>query len=308
VNAAEHFTSSCKSDPMNIIINLNKARGITSHKAVSRVKRLLGAKKAGHTGTLDPLATGVLLVCLNEATKISRFLLDMDKTYRATVRLGVTTDTGDSEGRVVEERDVSGLMEEELFRTVKSFSGVIKQRPPMYSAVKVGGERLYALARKGIEVERPERVVTIYDITILKVDLPFLELSVCCSKGTYIRTLCEDIGRALGAGAHLAALERTGAGPFDIEQSITFEELENGFLSSSGRYSCSIDAALTAMSEVVLDAADCGKALTGMQTSLREIDDFTEGSFVKLKGPSGNLFAIGRIQSHRVRVERLLNL
>jgi tRNA pseudouridine55 synthase len=293
---------------MNIIINLNKPRGITSHKAVSRVKRLLGAKKAGHTGTLDPLATGVLLICLNEATKVSRFLLDMDKTYRAKVRLGVTTDTGDSEGRVVEEKAVAGLVEEELIRTVKSFSGLIKQKPPMHSAVKVGGVKLYDLARKGLVVERPERVVKIYDINVLNVDLPFLQLSVCCSKGTYIRTLCEDIGRALGTGAHLAALERTGAGPFDIEQSVTFDELEGGFFSSSGKYSCTIDAALWAMREVVLDAADCERARVGLQTPLREIDDLAEGSFVKLKGPSGNLFAIGRIQSHCLFIERLLNL
>jgi tRNA pseudouridine55 synthase len=293
---------------MNVIINLNKPRGITSHRAVSRVKRLLGAKKAGHTGTLDPLATGVLLVCLNEATKISRFLLDMDKRYRAKVRLGVRTDTGDAEGRVVEERGIARLREDELIRTVKSFSGVIKQKPPMYSAVKVAGEKLYELARKGLEVERPERTVKIYDITILDVDLPFVDLSVCCSKGTYIRTLCEDIGRGLGTGAHLAALERTGVGPLDIEQSVTFEELENGSFSSSGKYSCTIDAALPEMKEVVLDAADCGRALTGMRTPLREVDDLAEGSFVKLKGPSGNLFAIGRIESHCVRVERLLNL
>jgi tRNA pseudouridine55 synthase len=293
---------------MNVVINLNKPSGITSHRAVSRVKRLLCAKKAGHTGTLDPLATGVLLVCLNEATKISRFLLDMDKRYRAKVRLGVTTNTGDAEGRVVEEKDVAGLMEDELIGMVKSFSGVIKQKPPMYSAVKVGGEKLYELARKGLEVERPERVVEIYDITILDVDLPFFDLSVCCSKGTYIRTLCEDIGCGLGTGAHLAALERTGAGPFDIEESVTFEELENGLFSSSGKYSRTIDAALPAMKEVVLDAADWGRALAGMQISLREINDLTEGSFVKLKGPSGNLFAIGCIQSHSIRVERLLNL
>jgi tRNA pseudouridine55 synthase len=293
---------------MNVIINLNKPRGITSHQAVSRVKRLLGAKKAGHTGTLDPLATGVLLVCVNEATKISRFLLGMDKRYRARVRLGITTDTGDTEGRIMAEKDVSGLIDEELIRAVKSFSGVIRQKPPMYSAVKVRGEKLYKLARKGLEVERPERVVEIHDISILDVDLPFFDFSVSCSKGTYIRTLCEDIGRELGTGAHLAALERTGAGPFDIEKSVTFEELENSFFPCSDKYSCTIDAALPAMKDVVLDAADCGRALTGMQITLREKDDLTEGSFVKLKGPSGNLFAIGRIQSHRIRVERLLNL
>jgi tRNA pseudouridine55 synthase len=157
-------------------------------------------------------------------------------------------------------------------------------------------------------VERPERVVEIYDITILDVDLPFFDFSIFCSKGTYIRTLCEDIGRGLGTGAHLAALERTGVGSLAIEESVTLDELEKGLFSSSRKYSRTIDAALPEMKQVVLDAADCGRALTGMQIALREVDDLAEGSFVKLKGPAGNLFAIGRIQSYWIRVERLLNI
>jgi tRNA pseudouridine55 synthase len=293
---------------MNIIINLNKPKGITSHGAVSRVKRLLGAKKAGHTGTLDPLATGVLVVCLNEATKVSRFLLDTDKRYKARVRLGVTTNTGDAEGRIVREKEISGLTEDELVRTAKSFFGVIRQKPPMYSAVKVGGEKLYKLARKGLEIERPERVVEIYDIKILAVDFPFFDLSVCCSKGTYVRTLCEDIGNRLGTGAHLVALKRTGVGLLDIRESVTLDELEKGLFSSCGKYSWTIDAALPSMEEVVLDAAGHGRALTGNQIILNEIDELPEGSYVKLKNPLGNLFAIGCMKSHRVRVERLLNL
>jgi tRNA pseudouridine55 synthase len=293
---------------MNIIINLNKPRGISSHAAANRVKRLLGAKKAGHTGTLDPLATGVLVVCLNEATKVSRFLLDLDKRYRARVMLGVTTDTGDAEGRIMEEKDASGLSEDELARTVKSFSGVIKQKPPMYSAVKVGGEKLYNLARKGLEVERTERLIEIYDIAILAVDLPFFDLSVSCSKGTYIRTLCEDIGHKLGTGAHVAELERTATGPFDIKESVTLDDLENSFFPSSGKYFWTIDAALPGMKEIVLDAADYRRALTGREIILNEIKELAEGIFVKMKDPSGKLFAIGCFKSHRVLVERLLHI
>jgi tRNA pseudouridine55 synthase len=293
---------------MNVIINLNKPRGITSHQAANRVKRLLGARKAGHTGTLDPLATGVLLVCLNEATKISRFLLDMDKKYTARVRLGITTDTGDAEGRITGEKDASGVSEAELIRKVETFFGVIKQKPPMYSAVKVGGEKLYRLARRGIEVERAERTIEIYEIRILRVNLPYFDLFVSCSKGTYVRTLCEDIGRELGTGAHLASLERTGIGFFDISDSVTMEELERGIFSVDETYSCPMDSALRELGEIVLDAGDYGKALNGMPIILREINELSDGSFVRLKGPAGNLFGIGRINSPYVRIERLLNL
>ncbi len=302
------MSDNSKSDPMNVIINLNKPEGITSHQAVSRIKRLLGVKKAGHTGTLDPLATGVLLVCLNEATKVSRFLLDMDKRYKARVRLGIRTDTGDAEGRIIGETDASGVNEAELTEKVMTFSGVIKQKPPMYSAVKVGGEKLYRLARRGIEVERAERTVEIYDIHILDTDLPFFDLFVSCSKGTYVRTLCEDIGRELGTGAHLAALERTGTGFFDIRDSATFDELEKRGFSSAGKYSCTIDTALQALGEIVLDEMNYKRALNGMQIIVREIKEFAGDSLVRLKGPSGNLFGIGRTNSQSVRIERLLNL
>ncbi len=293
---------------MNVIINLNKSRGITSHQAVSAVKRLFGAKKVGHAGTLDPLATGVLLVCVNEATKISRFLLDMDKRYKAKVRLGITTDTGDAEGRIIEEKDASGVSEDELGTVVKSFAGVIKQKPPMYSAVKVGGEKLYKLARKGLEVERPERVIEIYSIDLLDVSLPFFDLGISCSKGTYVRTLCEDIGRKLGTGAHLAALERTATGFFDIHDSVTLGELEKAGFSPREKYSNTMDAALRRLGEIVLDEPNYRKALNGSPIIVHEINELAEDSFVRLKSPSGELFGIGRTSSQNVRIERLLNL
>ncbi len=293
---------------MKGIINLNKPAGMTSHGAVSKVKRLLGARKAGHTGTLDPLATGVLLVCLNEATKISRFLLDMDKKYRAKVRLGVRTDTGDAEGRIVEEKDLSGVTREKIVETVATFSGKMKQKPPMYSAVKIGGEKLYVLARKGIEVERTERVVEIYDIGVVDIALPFFEIEVSCSKGTYVRTLCEDIGYSLGTVAHLAALERTGIGPFDLKDSLTFEGLEKEMSRPGAGFFCSIDTALCRLEEMVLDEKDYERARHGMQIIVNDINKFADNSVVRLKDPEGNLFGIGRIDSHIARIERLLNL
>ena len=193
---------------MDLIINLNKSPGITSHQAVAQVKRLLGVKKAGHTGTLDPMATGVLLVCLNEATKVSRFLLDMDKQYRARVKLGERTDTYDSQGRVIEQKDASALTEDDVVSAVKMFEGSMTQKPPMYSAIKIQGKKLYELARKGIEIERQERHVRIYKLRVSGFNLPYFDLAISCSKGTYVRTLAEDIARALGTCGHVSLLRR----------------------------------------------------------------------------------------------------
>ncbi len=281
---------------------------MTSQQAVSRVKRMLGVRKAGHTGTLDPLATGVLLICLNEATKISRFFLDMDKKYVARVRLGIRTDTGDAEGRVVEEKDASGVTMEGLTETVMTFTGVMKQKPPMYSAVKIGGQKLYRLARKGMDVERAERVVEIYGIRVTDAALPFFGLEIFCSKGTYVRTLCEDIGRSLGTVAHLSALQRTAIGSFDLKDSLTFGELEREIRLTGDRYLCPVDTALCEFDEMILDERDQARARNGMQVMLNEINELEDGSMVRLKDPAGSLFGIGRINSGSVQIVRLLNL
>jgi tRNA pseudouridine55 synthase len=196
------------------ILLLDKPLGMTSNEALQRVKRLYNAAKAGHTGSLDPLATGLLPICLGGATKLSAFLLDADKRYRVLVRLGVTTTTADAEGEVVATAPVTGIGEEELRGVLRGFIGSIDQLPPMYSAVKHQGERLYKLARQGIEVERAPRTVQIFDIRLLTFAPPDFEMGVHCSKGTYVRTLAEDIGKALGCGGHVAALRRTGVGPF----------------------------------------------------------------------------------------------
>jgi tRNA pseudouridine55 synthase len=196
------------------ILLLDKPLGVTSNDALQRVKRLYNAAKAGHTGSLDPLATGLLPVCLGGATKFSAFLLDADKRYRVRVRLGVTTSTADAEGEVVATAPVLGIEEHDLREVLNGFLGSIDQLPPMYSAVKHRGERLYKLARQGIEVERAPRSVQIFEIRLRTFVVPDFEMDVHCSKGTYVRTLAEDIGKALGCGGHVAELRRTGVGPF----------------------------------------------------------------------------------------------
>ncbi len=293
---------------MDLIINLNKPHGVTSHQAVTAVKRLLDVKKAGHTGTLDPAATGVLLICLNEATKVSRFLLNMDKRYRARVKLGERTDTYDAQGTVIERRDASALTEKDVVRAVGMFEGSITQKPPMYSAVKVQGRKLYEFARKGVEVARLERSVQINELRVLGFDLPYFDLEVSCSKGTYIRSLCDDIGSVLGTGAVLHSLERSAIGPFEIKNSVSTEELgRRDFFEHRKASFYSIDEALSDFGEVVLDEADYLGATRGVPIKINKIKDLPAGSIVRLKGPLGNLFGIGSVDFDRIRIERILN-
>ncbi|MCP1674748.1 tRNA pseudouridine55 synthase [Natronocella acetinitrilica] len=215
------------------ILLFDKPSGETSNRSLQRVKRLYNAKKAGHTGSLDPLATGLLPICFGEATKVSGFLLDADKTYSVRCRLGVTTDTGDAEGAIREQRALPpGLDVAMVEAALPGFRGDIMQIPPMYSALKHEGRRLYTLARRGEEVERKPRAVSIHSLVLTLLNEDELGLEVVCSKGTYVRTLVEDIGAALGCGAHVTALRRTGLGPFTGLPMVTFEELraraENG--------------------------------------------------------------------------------
>ena len=209
---------------MNGVLVIDKVAGPTSHDVVASVRRLLKIKKVGHTGTLDPAATGVLPLVLGKATKVARFLSSASKSYHAVVRLGITTDTLDAVGEVLEEKEVNverASVEAEL----EAFRGEIEQIPPMYSAKKIEGKRLYELARSGIEVERPAKQVTISSLDLLGFDGLDIELDVTCSAGTYMRVLAQDLGEAPGCGAHLHALRRTQAGPFDLSRSITLDEL-----------------------------------------------------------------------------------
>ena len=215
--------------PIDGILVLDKPLGLSSNHALQMVKRLYYAAKAGHTGSLDPLATGVLPLCLGEATKFSQYLLDADKAYTSTFVLGTTTDTGDAEGQVVEASGAADIQESDIASALEQFRGEIEQVPPMYSAIKQDGQPLYKLARQGLEVERKARRVVISTLELrafrggkaAEVDI-YLE----CSKGTYVRSIAEDLGRALGCGAHVSALRRTRAGPFTLDDSVTLRTLE----------------------------------------------------------------------------------
>jgi tRNA pseudouridine55 synthase len=211
-------------DLVNGVLLLDKPVGFSSNDALIKAKRVLNAKKAGHTGTLDPFATGLLPLCFGEATKFSQDLLESDKTYLATVHLGITTTTGDTEGEAVETRPVDVTLDQ-IEAALARYRGPILQTPPMYSALKRDGKALYEYAREGIVLEREARPVTIHALTLVAYDAPFLKIAVTCSKGTYVRVLGEDIGAALGCGAHLNALRRTEVGPLTIEGMITLDDL-----------------------------------------------------------------------------------
>ena len=221
-----HVTmSAVNSNMINGVINIYKIKGFTSHDVVAKLRGMLRQKKIGHTGTLDPDATGVLPVCLGSATKLCDMLTDKEKEYIAKVQLGVTTDTQDMTGTVLRESSVE-VTEEDVKNVLQSFIGAYDQIPPMYSALKVNGKKLYELAREGKEIERKARPVIIHYIEILDMQLPQLTIKVGCSKGTYIRTLCHDVGEKLGCGAAMAALERTKSGQFSLDRAITLAELE----------------------------------------------------------------------------------
>ena len=211
---------------MDGIFNIYKEKGFTSHDVVAIVRRTIHMKKVGHTGTLDPDAEGVLPVCVGKATKLSDVIMDGRKSYRAMLRLGITTTTEDASGEVLETKEVE-FNEDRIREVVASFIGKLEQVPPMYSAVKVNGKKLYELAREGKEIERKSRTIEVYDIRIRQFLPPDrVEIDVDCSKGTYIRTLCSDIGKALGCGGHMAELLRTRTGVFSLENAIKLEELK----------------------------------------------------------------------------------
>ncbi|NTU42203.1 MAG: tRNA pseudouridine(55) synthase TruB [Nitrospirales bacterium] len=288
---------------MNIVINLNKGFGISSQDAVTQVKRAFKVKKAGHAGTLDPIATGVLLVCLNEATKVTSCLSDLDKEYVLTAKLGESTDTYDTEGKVTKTVTDFHVTQEDIERVLQSYIGDIEQVPPMYSAIKMDGQPLYKLARKGIEVERKPRKVTIHAIEILSFESPFVRLKVSCTKGTYVRSLCHDMGEALGTGAHITELIRTRIGGFRIEDSATIDELPAKTSSAA-----SLDDALRHLPGITLHGNDLRKALNGNSIAVFLKEPIAGPAIVKLKDPAEKLIGIGNIFKGIVKVERLFNL
>lgn len=270
------------------VLLLDKPIGLSSNDALQKAKRLYRAEKAGHTGTLDPLATGLLPLCFGAATKFSQISLDADKRYRATLKLGLTTTTADAEGEVLQQREVA-VTRADMEAACARFNGPIQQTPPMHSALKRDGKPLYEYARAGIEVEREARAVTIHSIDIVEGDHDVWTIDVRCSKGTYIRTLAEDIGEALGCGAHLSGLRRTGSGALSLNGAHTLEQL--GAMSEEQRDAALMDAdALLADWPVVrLGTEDAGRFLSGVRRRLNQAD----APNVRVYGPEPKAFLGG---------------
>jgi tRNA pseudouridine55 synthase len=293
------------------ILVLDKPMGISSNRALQRVKHLYNAAKAGHTGSLDPLATGVLPLCLGEATKFSQYLLDADKAYLSTFVLGTVTDTGDAEGQVLEVRDASAITESDVVAALKQFEGEIEQTPSMFSAIKQNGQPLYKLARQGLEVERKPRLIVIEELQLRAFrggDRPEIDIFMECSKGTYVRSLAEDLGRALGCGAFVSALRRTRSGPFSIEDSVAIDTLQA--LMDSGELPA-IDALL-----LPADAALGGLPLVSLSESggfyMRQgqpvmVPNAPRGGIVRVALHSGEFLGVGEIlDDGRVAPRRLI--
>jgi len=252
------------------VVLLDKPAGMSSQGAVTAVKRAFNAEKAGHTGTLDPMATGLLPICLGEATKYSQDLLDADKTYIAQVKFGSRTDTGDAEGQIIEELPLPVFADEVAMRMaldslLPTFTGPIAQVPPMYSALKRDGKPLYEYARAGVELERAPRDITIHKIRWTNIRWPEATLEVSCSKGTYIRVLAEDIGNALGCGAHLVGLRRTEVGHLTLEQSFVIESIQKG---SQDNYLLPVDALLQTLPHLTVDEQQAKRLEMGQRVPL----------------------------------------
>ena len=292
------------------VLLLDKPIGLTSNKALQEVKFLYKAAKAGHTGSLDPLATGLLPICFGEATKMSAFLLDADKHYRVTVKLGETTTTADAEGEIVATQDPSGVTEEAIREVLQAFVGEQQQLPPMYSAVKHKGERLYKLARQGLEVEREMRTIIIHSLNLLEVKLPEFVMDVHCSKGTYVRTLAEDIGKRLGCGAHVSGLRRTGVGPYDDQSMHKLEAVQEAFrekdFAAMDGWLLSLESALTEWPEVLL-TADAAFYLKQGQPVL--VPNAPTSGWVRLYANQTEFLGVGQIQDDgRVAPKRMIQL
>ena len=291
------------------IVLLNKPIGLSSNQALQRVRRLYRAAKAGHTGALDPLATGMLPLCLGEATKFSQFLLDADKRYITCIQLGKRTTTGDREGDVLTDEAIPTLTDEELESVLDRFRGEIEQIPPMYSALKHEGKPLYEYARQGIVIERKRRCVTISNLTLVSRTDDTLTLDIQCTKGTYIRTIGEDIGEALGCGAHLHSLHRVSTAGYSPEGMLTLEEFER--IAELGEaeldtYLMTMDTAVEHLNRVELLPEETREMLFGR--SVTNLTSFIDGSLVRLYDQASQRFlGLGVLKGTIIRPHRLVN-
>ncbi len=285
---------------MNGVINVNKPLGMTSHDVVYRLRKMLSIKKIGHTGTLDPDASGVLPMCIGRATKVADMLTAQDKQYIAEVKMGSATDTLDKSGTVTETAEVN-VGEEDIRAAVKSFIGEIEQIPPMYSAIKVDGKKLYELAREGKEIERKPRYVNIENIEILNIDLKnnIFSIKVDCSKGTYIRTLCDDIGRRLGCFAHMSALERTRSGRFDIGKAYTIEQIEEMLKNEDMSFFVPVDLVFEEYPKLTLSKRKAHKMCNGTRVAVQGIE---EGIIYRVYDESGRFLTISEAENGVLKI------
>lgn len=285
---------------MDGIINILKPPGMTSHDVVNVVRRLTGVRRIGHTGTLDPGASGVLPICVGKATRISEYLLGMDKSYRAELSLGEATDTEDAAGQVVLTKPVPVLTSHCVEQVLMSFLGMGTQLPPMYSAVRVNGKRLYELARRGEVVERQPRQIQIYNIKLLKIRDNTILFDLCCSRGTYVRTLCREIAENLGSVGHMSFLLRTAVGPFLLESAVTFEELaqftEEGCIINA---LLPLDMALAHMQAVTVDESQAARLRNGLAVTLGFIA--SDGELFRVYDSSQAFLAIAAADKERIK-------
>ena len=282
------------------IILLDKAQGLSSNRALQQVKHLFNARKAGHTGSLDPLATGLLPICFGQATKISEYLLHSDKKYTTVIKLGETTDTYDSEGEVLQSKTVQ-VTDAEIESALQQFRGKIKQTPPMYSALKKHGQPLYKLARKGEVVDRPQRDMTVHLLTARRIDETHLQLDVHCSSGFYIRSLAHDLGQVLDCGAHVVELRRTAIKQTDVGQAVSFEQLQA--MGTPLQAMLPIDCLLSGMP--VLNITD-SQALNLLQGKKTVVDGVPETPLSRLYTSADKLFGIGKIdQQGQLKTQKM---
>ena len=297
------------------VLVVHKEAGWTSHDVVAKVRSLLRGSKVGHAGTLDPSATGVLPILVGRATRIAEYLIDWDKEYNAVMRLGETTDTQDATGQILSRADPGAITEDMLQAVIAQFRGVQQQLPPMYSAVKVGGQPLYKAARAGRTVDRSERSIAIHHLEIVAVHGRDVALRIVCSKGTYIRTLCTDIGQALGVGGHLYALERRRVGPLSIEQAVTIDQVASHLtMGTLTRQFMSLDQLLVQLPAVVVNAEQAQRVLNGspiFPMGVGQLPPAHSTVSVRLKDEAGQLLAIGTHDTSGVgsiRIRKVLSL
>ena len=279
---------------MNGVVIVDKPKGVTSHDVVGMMRKRFGTRRVGHTGTLDPMATGVLPVCIGNATRAADMLIESDKEYVAEFLLGKTTDTLDIEGVVLSETEVTAT-EDDVRDAVMKFVGEISQIPPMYSAIKKDGKKLYELAREGKEIEREARNITIYSIDILRVDLPVVEILVKCSKGTYIRTLCDDIGKELGCGAVMTGLRRTATAGFTVDNARTIEEIDE--TEDKAGLLLPTDKLFENYRAITLNEKQTRSITNGVQMTWRE---GSEGEMLRLYSNEGKFLCVSQLRDMKL--------